>query len=59
MLALTQPLAELIARQDTTGFARRAGDDMAGKALVDRGVELAVQGRITISEVMRIGQVEE
>jgi MSHA biogenesis protein MshE len=59
MLELTQPLAELIARQDTNGFARSANDGLVGKTLVDRGVELAVQGRITVAEVMRIGQVEE
>jgi MSHA biogenesis protein MshE len=59
MLELTQPLAELIARQDTSGFARRASADLAGKTLVDRGIQLAIKGRITLSEVMRIGQVEE
>ena len=58
MLELSDPLAELIARADTTGFSRQTVEEMAGKTLVDRGLHLAVQGRITVSEVMRISQVE-
>jgi len=59
MLELTQPLADAVARQDTTTFSRLAHADMAGKTLIDRGVQLALEGRITLSEVMRIGNVEE
>jgi MSHA biogenesis protein MshE len=59
MLELTQPLADAVARQDTTTFSRLAVADMAGKTLVDRGVQLALEGRITLSEVMRIGNVDE
>ena len=59
MLELTQPLADAVARQDTSTFSRLAHAEMAGRTLVDRGVQLALEGRITLSEVMRIGNVEE
>src|SRR5439155_744659 len=59
MLEMTQPLAELIAREDTTGFARVAHEEMKRQTLVDRGLQLALQGKITVSEVMRTSQVEE
>jgi MSHA biogenesis protein MshE len=59
MLEFTQPLADSIARADTTAFAHAAVAAMAGKTLVDRGLQLALQGRITISEVMRLSQAED
>jgi MSHA biogenesis protein MshE len=59
MLELSQPLAESIARNDTSAFARAAAEAMRGKALVDRGLVLVLQGRVTVSEVMRISQVED
>ncbi len=59
MLELTQPLAEFIARGDTSAFARAATDAMRGKMLVDSGLKLARNGRIAVSEVMRISQVED
>jgi MSHA biogenesis protein MshE len=59
MLEFNQPLADAIARQDTAAFSHAAAAEMAGKTLVDRALALALQGRITISEVMRIGQAED
>jgi MSHA biogenesis protein MshE len=59
MLEITRPLAEMIARQDTTGFSRIASQEIAGKTLTHRGLELARRGKITVGEVMRIGQSEE
>ena len=59
MLELTQPLAELIARGDTSAFVRAAAEAMRGKSLVHSGLQLARKGRIAVSEVMRISQVED
>jgi MSHA biogenesis protein MshE len=59
MLELTQVLVDAIAREDTTGFSRAAYEALKGKKIVDHGLQLAVQGRIAISEVMRISQSEE
>ncbi|HYL88125.1 MAG TPA: GspE/PulE family protein [Burkholderiales bacterium] len=59
MLELNKPLTELVTRQDAVGFARKADQELRGKTLVAQGVELARQGRIAISEVMRISQSEE
>ena len=59
MFELSQPLADAIARQDTTGFMHAAVAEMAGKTLVDRALQLALQGRITISEVMRLSQSDD
>ena len=59
MLELTAPLVDLIAHEDAAGFTRAAHAEMAGKTLVEHGLELTLQGRTTIAELMRISQVEE
>ncbi|HYR34324.1 MAG TPA: ATPase, T2SS/T4P/T4SS family [Burkholderiales bacterium] len=59
MLEFSQPLADAIARQDTTAFTHAAAAQMAGKTLVDRALELALQGRVMIAEVMRISQADD
>jgi MSHA biogenesis protein MshE len=59
MLEFTQPLADAIARQDTAAFHHAAAAEMAGKTLVERALELALQGRVMIAEVMRISQAED
>src|SRR6266850_100234 len=58
MLELTPPLAELVAGQDTTGFARMAQAELQGKTLVERALHFVLEGRITISEAMRIGHTD-
>src|SRR2546423_169546 len=59
MLEFSQPLADAVARQDTAAFAHAAAGAVAGNTLVSRALELALHGRITISEVMRISQAED
>ena len=58
MLELSQSLAGFLAF-DTPSFLRAAGEAMRGKTLLDNGLRLACEGRVTVSEVMRISQVEE
>jgi MSHA biogenesis protein MshE len=59
MLEMTAPLVEAIAKDDVTGFARAAQQEMAGQTLVDYAGALAAAGRTTLNEVMRISQSEE
>jgi MSHA biogenesis protein MshE len=59
MLEMTAPLVEAIAKDDVTGFARVAQQEMAGQTLVDYAGALAAAGRTTLNEVMRISQSEE
>ena len=56
---MTAPLVEAIAKDDVTGFARAAQQEMAGQTLVDYAGALAAAGRTTLNEVMRISQSEE
>ena len=59
MLEMTPPLVEAVAKDDVTGFARVAQQEMAGQTLVDYAGVLAAAGRTTLNEVMRISQSEE
>jgi MSHA biogenesis protein MshE len=59
MLELTKPLAVLIGHQDPGAFNRAAYESVAGHTLTDHALQLALQGRTSLSEVMRISQVEE
>jgi MSHA biogenesis protein MshE len=59
MLEMTAPLVEATAKDDVTGFARVAQQEMAGQTLVDYAGALAAAGRTTLNEVMRISQSEE
>jgi MSHA biogenesis protein MshE len=59
MLEMTPPLVEAIAKDDVSGFARIAPQEMAGQTFVNYAGALAVAGRITLNEVMRISQSEE
>jgi len=59
MLEMTAPLVEAVAKDDVTGFARVAQQEMAGQTLVDYAGALAAAGRTTLNEVMRISQSEE
>ncbi|MGQ0651574.1 MAG: GspE/PulE family protein [Betaproteobacteria bacterium] len=59
MLELTAPLTAQVAKQDAAGFTALAAAQMKGKALVDHGLKLALEGRANVAEVMRISQVED
>jgi MSHA biogenesis protein MshE len=59
MLEMTPPLVEAIVKDDVTGFARVAQEEMAGRTLVHYAGALASAGRTTLNEVMRISQSEE
>ncbi len=59
MLEMTPPLVEAIVKDDVTGFARVAQQEMAGQTLVHHAGALAAAGRTTLNEVMRISQSEE
>ena len=59
MLELTPALVQLVANADAGAFSRAAHVEMADKTLVTHGVQLALAGRTTVAEVMRISQVED
>jgi MSHA biogenesis protein MshE len=59
MLEMTPRLVEAVAKDDVTGFARTAQEEMAGQTLVNYAGALASAGRTTLNEVMRISQSEE
>ena len=59
MLEMSPRLVEAIAKDDVPGFRRAAEEEMAGQTLVHHAAALAVAGRTTLNEVMRISQAEE
>jgi MSHA biogenesis protein MshE len=60
MLEMTAPLAAAAARFEPEHFARVAQEQMAGDSLRRRAVTLALTGRTTVAEAMRISnQLED
>jgi MSHA biogenesis protein MshE len=60
LLEMTQPVIDAANHPDPAVFLRAAHAQMAGNTLRRHGVQLAVEGRTTISEAMRISnQIEE
>jgi MSHA biogenesis protein MshE len=59
MLEMTAPLAEVLNRNDTHEFVKLARQQLAGKTLRRAAVDLAVAGRTTVAEAMRVSSVLE
>jgi MSHA biogenesis protein MshE len=59
MLEMTPRLVEAIVKDDASGFARAAQEELVGQSFVHHAIELAAAGRTTLNEVMRISQSEE
>jgi MSHA biogenesis protein MshE len=60
LLEMTRDLAEVVGHNDTGEFLRRARQKLAGRTLHDHAVALAVAGRTTVGEAMRVvSQVED
>ncbi|MEO1767293.1 GspE/PulE family protein [Thiobacter aerophilum] len=54
MLEMTAPLVEALNRQDTQAFVRLARQQLAGRTLRRAAVDLAVAGRTSVAEAMRV-----
>jgi MSHA biogenesis protein MshE len=54
MLEMTAPLIEALNRHDTHGFVKLARHQLAGHTLRRAAVELALAGRTSVAEAMRI-----
>jgi MSHA biogenesis protein MshE len=59
MLEMSPPLVAAVAKDDVPGFVRIAREELAGHTFVQHAAALAVAGRTTLNEVMRISQSEE
>jgi len=59
MLEMTPRLVEAIVKDDVSGFARAAQEELSGQGFVQHAIALAATGRTTLNEVMRISQSEE
>jgi len=54
MLEMTAPLIEALNRHDTHGFVKLARNQLAGHTLRRAAVELALAGRTSVAEAMRV-----
>lgn len=54
MLEMTGPLVEALNHQDTQGFVRLGREQLTGRTLRRAAVELALAGRTSIAEAMRV-----
>lgn len=54
MLEMTGPLVEALNHQDTPAFVRLGKEQLAGRTLRRAAVELALAGRTSIAEAMRV-----
>jgi MSHA biogenesis protein MshE len=59
MLEMTPAMIGGITRDDVPEFLRLAREQLAGATFVQHAAALAVAGRTTLNEVMRISQTEE
>ncbi len=60
LLEMTAPLVQAAHRSDSEAFTRLAQEQLRGKTLLDHGIALALAGRTTLAEVMRVAsQAEE
>ena len=59
MLEMTAPLVEALNHQDTHQFVKLAKQQLAGKTLRRAAVDLAVAGKTTVAEAMRVSNVLE
>ncbi len=54
MLEMTSPLVSAINRNDTNEFMRAAQAAIKGRSLRERALELALEGKVPLTEVMRV-----
>jgi MSHA biogenesis protein MshE len=59
MLEMTAPLVEALNRQDTNAFVKLGKQQLAGKTLRRAAVNLALAGKTTVAEAMRVSNVLE
>jgi len=59
MLEMTGPLVEAASRNDFVEFTRLARVQMTGQTFVQHGLALALAGKTTLAEVMRMAQTED
>ena len=59
MLEMTQPLIEAASGNDLVRFIHAAHAQMTGQTFLHHGLDLALAGKTTLSEVMRISASEE
>ena len=56
---MTGPLVEAASRNDFVEFTRLARVQMTGQTFVQHGLALALAGKTTLAEVMRMAQTED
>jgi len=59
MLEMTAPLVEALNQQDTNAFVKLGKQQLAGRTLRRAAVNLAVAGKTTVAEAMRVSNVLE
>ena len=59
MLEMTPPLVAVASQNDPVGFAQLANEQMAGNTLSDHALAIAIAGKTTIQEIMRISTQTE
>jgi len=59
LLEMTPRLTQAVAREDFGAFTAAAHEEMAGRTFLQHAAQLAVAGRTTLAEVMRISQTED
>jgi len=59
LLEMTPRLTQAVAREDFSAFTAAAHEEMAGRTFLRHAAQLAVAGRTTLAEVMRISQTED
>jgi len=58
LVEMTQPLMEVIGKEDPNEFRRRAYQQLAGATMRDHALKLAAAGRTTLAEVIAT-EIEE
>jgi MSHA biogenesis protein MshE len=59
MLDMSAELVQAAHRNDSEAFMRHARERLAGKTMKDHGLSLALAGRTTLAEVMRVAAQTE
>ena len=59
ILEMTPVLVDAASRNELSGFMHAASQQIAGRTFLRHAIELALAGRTTLAEVMRISEVED
>jgi len=59
LLEMTPVLVDAASRNELSGFMHAASQQIAGRTFLRHAIELALAGRTTLAEVMRISEVED